>query len=111
RFQTNATILTRENAERIVQLGVELIVVSLDAASSELFNRIRRRAKLDRILSHLRLLQDAKKHFGSDRPALEVEFVAMRQNIHELPDVVALAAKYGARAVGVTEPHQYALTL
>jgi MoaA/NifB/PqqE/SkfB family radical SAM enzyme len=111
RFQTNATMLTRERIERIVQLGVELIVVSLDAASNDLFNRIRRRSKLDRILSNLQLLQEAKKRLETDRPALEVEFVAMRQNIHELPDVINLAAKYGARAVGVAELHEYALTV
>jgi radical SAM protein with 4Fe4S-binding SPASM domain len=35
----------------------------------------------------------------------------MRQNIHELPDVVALAAKYGANTVGVAELHEYALTV
>src|SRR5262245_19069535 len=111
RFQTNGTILTRQSAERIVQLGVELIVVSLDAASPELFNRIRRRARLDRILSHLEFIRDAKKKIGSERPRLQVEFVAMRQNIHELPDVVALAGEYGADTVGVAELHEYALTV
>src|SRR5262249_49330343 len=39
KFQTNGTLLTRERVERIVELGVELIVVSLDAASPELFDK------------------------------------------------------------------------
>src|SRR5688572_25045145 len=111
RFQTNGTLLTRERVERIVELGVELIVVSLDAATPELFDRIRRRARLDRILSHLAVLQETKKRLGSERPQLEIEFVAMRQNIHELPDVVALAARHGAHLVGVTELAEYPLTI
>jgi MoaA/NifB/PqqE/SkfB family radical SAM enzyme len=111
KFQTNGTLLTRERVDRIIELGVELIVVSLDAASSELFDRIRRRAKLERILAHLAYLQEAKRRMGSNRPALEIEFVAMRQNIHELPEVIALAAKLGARHVGVTELAEYNLTV
>ena len=111
RFQTNGTLLTRERVERIVELGVDLIVVSLDAASPELFDKIRRRASLDRILTHLGFLQEAKKRIGSERPELQIEFVAMRQNVHELTDVIALAAKYGARLVGVTELNEYALTV
>jgi radical SAM protein with 4Fe4S-binding SPASM domain len=111
RFQTNGTMLTREHAERIVKLGVELIVISVDAASNELFDKIRRRAKLERILANLAYLQEVKSRAGSSRPLLEFEFVAMRQNIHELPDVIALAAKYGAHLVGVTELAEYALTV
>jgi radical SAM protein with 4Fe4S-binding SPASM domain len=111
RFQTNGTLLTQERADRIVELGVDLMVVSLDAASPELFDRIRRRAKLERILTHLRFLQEAKARRGSERPQLEIEFVAMRQNIHELPSVIALAAEYGAHLVGVTELAEYPLTI
>src|SRR5262245_4876777 len=111
RFQTNGTLLTRERADRVVELGVELMVVSLDAATPELFDKIRRRAKLERILANLRFLQEAKKRRESERPLLEIEFVAMRQNIHELPNVIALAADYGAHLVGVTELAEYPLTV
>lgn len=109
-FQTNGTILSHQQVERFVRLGVERIVFSIDAASAGLFEKIRRRAKLTHVLSNIHLLNETKRTFGSSRPTLGVEFVAMRQNIHELPLVVRLAGELGAATVQVAELTEYNLT-
>jgi len=110
-FQTNGTILTPRNIERVVRAGVESIVISIDAANPELFQKIRRRARLDKIVENIRLLNETKKRLNRKEPTLGLEFVAMRQNIHELPDVVKMAADLGAANLQVAELKEYNLTV
>lgn len=109
-LQTNGTLLNARFAERIVQLGVDLMVVSIDGASPEVFEKIRRRAKLDKILNNIRLVNQAKQRLNKVTPHLGLEFVAFRQNIHELPEVIRMAGELGATHVQVAELHEFPLT-
>lgn len=110
RFQTNGTILTPQKIEKIIRAGVEEIAISIDAATPELFERIRRRARLDKILQNIRLINETKKRLRTDRPQLGFEFVAMRQNIHEFPSVVRMAGELEVVNFTVAELVEYNLT-
>jgi len=109
-FQTNGTILTPRKVEKIVRPGVETITISIDAASPELFEKIRRGARLGKILENIRLINEAKKRLGTGRPQLGFEFVAMRQNIHELPTVVRMAGEQEVVNFQVAELTELSLT-
>jgi MoaA/NifB/PqqE/SkfB family radical SAM enzyme len=109
-FQTNGTILKRAQIERLVRPEIEEVTISIDGATPEVFEKIRRRAKLERVLDNIRFLQDTKRRLGVERPELVLEFVAMRQNIHELPAVVRLAGELGIKKLLVAELKEYNLT-
>lgn len=111
RLQTNATILTQRVIDMLVGAGAALVVVSIDAVTPSIFEGIRRRAKLHKVLANLEQLVRTKRERGRERPDLAIEFVAMRQNIHELPQVMALAGRLGAIEFSVTELKEYPLTV
>jgi len=109
-FQTNGTLLTPQKIEKIMRPGVEGIAISIDDATPELFAKIRRHARLDKILENIRLINETKKRLRTDRPQLTFEFVAMRQNIHELPSAVRMAGELGVANFLVAELIEYNLT-
>jgi MoaA/NifB/PqqE/SkfB family radical SAM enzyme len=109
-FQTNGTMFTPRNVEKIICAGVEHIGISIDAASPKLFEKIRRRARLDKIVANIRLINETKGHLGTESPQLSFRFVAMRQNIHELPSVVKMAGELGVANFAVAELAEYNLT-
>jgi radical SAM protein with 4Fe4S-binding SPASM domain len=94
-FNTNGTLLTRERAERIVELGVDWLHVSLDGATAATYESIRNRSNFERVRANIAGLVAAKAARGSAKPDLELVFVAMRRNLHELCDVVRLAGEWG----------------
>ncbi|HXH83539.1 MAG TPA: radical SAM protein [Candidatus Tectomicrobia bacterium] len=100
-FNTNATLLTRRLAERLVDAGLDWLVVSLDGATAATYEGIRDGARLARVDANVRGLVEVMRERGASRPALSVAFVAMRRNIGELADVVRLAADWGVRSVRV----------
>ena len=100
-FNTNGTLLTRERAERLVDLGVSWLHVSLDGASPATYEDIRHRSQFDLVRRNVAGLVEVMRERGAEKPDLELVFVAMRRNVHELPDLVRLACELGVPTVWV----------
>jgi radical SAM protein with 4Fe4S-binding SPASM domain len=94
-FNSNAMLLTRERADRLVAAGLDWLHVSLDGATAATYEGIRARADFDRVTKNLRGLQEAKRAAGAAVPSVQVVFVAMRRNLHELPDLVRMVSGWG----------------
>jgi putative metalloenzyme radical SAM/SPASM domain maturase len=104
---TNATTIDQEKAQELVEAGLDDLVVSLDGACAATYNRIRSGANFDDVLKNIDSVNMVKQHLNSATPRLGFEFVAMKDNVDELPDVVDLAAKHGASFIIVSNllPH------
>ena len=90
---TNGTLLTEEKARILVKHLLDHLRISIDGATPETYAKIRGQDQLSRILDNLRRLRKIKEELGSDRPVVDLCFVAMRENFRELPQLVQLAAK------------------
>lgn len=100
-FNTNATLLTRATASRLVDAGLDWLCVSLDGATRATYESIRDGARLARVEANVRGLVAVMRARGAVRPRLSLVFVAMRRNVAELPRVVQLAADWGIPTVRV----------
>ena len=100
-FNTNATLLTRATAERLVEAGLDWLCVSLDGATAATYESIREGARFARVERHVRGLMDVLRERGAERPRVSIVFVAMRRNVAEVPAVVELAAQWGVPVVRV----------
>jgi radical SAM protein with 4Fe4S-binding SPASM domain len=98
---SNGTLMNAKRAERCVTSGLECIHLSLDGATAETYERIRVRAHFERVMANLDHLVEAKRRHGSETPRLRMVMVIMRQNLHELPDLVRLAARWSVEGLFV----------
>ena len=85
----------------IFDYNVDVFAVSLDGATDETNSRIRRGSKIDQITHDLKEIVQIKKERGLKYPWINFVFCAMKSNIHELPDLVRLAADIGIEEVKV----------
>lgn len=99
-FCTNGMRLD-ELKKAIFDYHVDLIGVSLDGATPETNNRIRRGSDLNRIVASLREIEREKKYLGVTYPYINFVFCAMKSNLHELPALVRLAYEIGLEEVKV----------
>jgi radical SAM protein with 4Fe4S-binding SPASM domain len=99
-FNTNATLLTARRARELVESRVDWLHVSLDGAHAGAYEAIRDGARFDTVLANLAGLVRAKREAASATPWMRVVFVAMRDNVGELPDLVRLLG-----GIGVDELH------
>jgi MoaA/NifB/PqqE/SkfB family radical SAM enzyme len=104
---TNGTLLTRQTAEALVELGLDRLWVSLDGATPESYQDVRLGDELPHILDNLKYLRllTLEKYGWSpwmSRPALGIAFVALGRNIADLPKVLQLGESLGARYFSIS---------
>jgi radical SAM protein with 4Fe4S-binding SPASM domain len=98
RISTNGLVFLRaRHADDLIASRLNLLRVSVDGATAETYTMYRVGGQFDRILEGVRLLQQRKRELGQSRPAVELQFIAMRHNEHELPAMRQIAEDLGAR--------------
>lgn len=98
---TNLTLLNPERTEKLVRSGLDKIHVSIDGATAATYERIRKRARFERVVKNFEMLVETRARLGSQTPHLRLIMVIMRQNLHELPALVELAHGWTAREMFV----------
>lgn len=107
-FTTNATLMTPEIAAQIIEHRVDKVGISIDAVTPELFEEIRVGAKFDEVIANTEELIRQKLAAKSELPKLEMVFVAMKKNIHELVPAMEMAQRMGFDSVVVNGLDPYA---
>jgi molybdenum cofactor biosynthesis enzyme MoaA len=90
---SNATLPIRGQV-RVAFEHADRICLSMDGATAETFERIRKGAVYKNVVRNVREIASMKKE-GVNCERLELAFVVMDQNIHELPEMVRLAHSLG----------------
>lgn len=98
---SNLTLLNDRRAERCVTSGLHCLHISIDSPIAETYERIRVRAHFERVVANLERIQAARKRPGSTYPHLRIVMVIMRQNLHELPDIVRFAHRWSMESIFV----------
>jgi MoaA/NifB/PqqE/SkfB family radical SAM enzyme len=98
---TNMTVMTPELAAACVASGLRAVAVSLDGADAAVYEAIRVRARLHKVLRNLRRLMAARAASGGALPEVSLVAVAMRRNLDQLPALVRLAHAEGVPALSV----------
>lgn len=88
---SNLTLLNQKRAEQCVTSGLERLHVSIDGATAQTYDRIRVGSRFEQVVRNLELVLEARQQLESIHPHLNLVMVVMRQNLHELPDLVRLA--------------------
>ncbi len=86
---SNGTLLTEERAQALIDAGLSRLKLSLDAATPKAFARVREGGDLEAVLRNAEGLL-ARVHARGRGPVLEVQMVLCRDNLEELPPMLAL---------------------
>jgi radical SAM protein with 4Fe4S-binding SPASM domain len=100
---TNMTVMTDARAAECVASGLHTMHVSLDGATAGVYESIRVKGRLHKVLRNLRRLMKAKAAAQTALPHVRLVAVVMRQNIDELPGLVRLASEEGAESLSVQQ--------
>ncbi len=89
---SNATLLNRRKlSEKLVDAGLNVLKISVDAASRETYLKVRLEDYFDDIVEGINVLEDVKRERNTRFPELRFDFVILEDNFHEIPQLVALA--------------------
>lgn len=96
---TNAHYLNHETAIRTVRSGLRRIIISIDGARQESYEKYRIGGKLEKVLEGTRNLVNARKGLGSATPYIIFQFLVVKPNEEDIPEIIRLAREYGVDEV------------
>ena len=104
---TNGILLTEAVAQKLIDLQLDMLWVSLDGASPECYEDVRLGNALPTILKNLKRLRELQvNRYGLSNwnmlPHLGIAFVAMQRNIHDLPEVIRLGTNVGVMEYSIS---------
>jgi MoaA/NifB/PqqE/SkfB family radical SAM enzyme len=84
-LNTNANRMTEERAALFLKHRVHVVNVTIDGATAETAESIRRKLKFDQVEGNVKRLLAMRKKAGVKRPMVRVAMIAMAQTIPEIP--------------------------
>jgi radical SAM protein with 4Fe4S-binding SPASM domain len=88
-----------DHAERVVRSGLDTLIVALDGITQETYERYRQGGELDDVLQGIRTIVARKRALNSNTPLINLRFLVMRHNEHEIPKLPDLARSLGVDAL------------
>jgi MoaA/NifB/PqqE/SkfB family radical SAM enzyme len=108
---TNGTLLDEALARQLIAAQLDVLWVSLDGPTPESFADVRLGAALPQILENVMRFRELRSGGYYPVPEIGIAFVAMKRNIAQLPDLLALSRWLGAAHVKVTNVLPYTADL
>jgi radical SAM protein with 4Fe4S-binding SPASM domain len=90
-ISTNGHFITEKTVDRIIENAPNKLIFSMDGLDEETYQNYRVGGTFKRADSGLRLLIKRKKELKRKRPFIELQFIVMKQNEHQIDDLF----KYG----------------
>ena len=82
-LSTNGTLITEDLAKQVIYADVDEIIVSIDGATQETYEKYRIGGDLEKVKQGVNYLINERKKQNKDNPKIIFQFIAMKQNEHE----------------------------
>ena len=96
---TNAHYLKDDVARMTVESGLDRLIISVDGTTQQTYESYRVGGSLERVVEGTRNIIAWKKKLKSKTPHVVFQFLVVKPNEHQLPDVYKLAAALGVDQV------------
>jgi len=98
---TNGTVLSEGRAQELVEIGWDIVTISLDSPLAGKNNYLRGKNAYQRTISALDHLSGKKKQFSSELPHLRVNMVLSNRNYQDIKPMLDLISKYGVEELNI----------
>ncbi len=104
---TNGHFLDDDTARRTVESGLDRLIVSVDGATQEVYEQYRIGGRLETVLEGIAKVVHWKRHLCSRTPHIVLQFLVVRPNEHQIPDIYRLARQIGVDEVALKTAQLY----
>jgi len=104
---TNAHFINEKTAKKIVESGLDRLIISIDGLTQETYENYRIHGTLSKVIEGSKQMLKAKKELNSKTPHLIFQFLAVKPNEHEIPQVFQLGKEMGIDEVRIKSAQLY----
>jgi len=104
---TNGHFLNDENARKTIESGLDRLIISVDGTTQETYENYRKEGNLDAVLQGARNVVKWKKELKSKTPHIVFQFLVVKPNEHQIPEIYQLAEEIGIDEVKLKSAQVY----
>lgn len=104
---TNGHFLNDKNAKRTIESGLDRLIISVDGTTQETYENYRKEGKLESVLQGARNVVKWKKELKSSTPHIIFQFLVVKPNEHQIPEIYKLADEIGIDEVKLKTAQVY----
>ena len=104
---TNAHFLNDDTCKKIVESGLDRLIISIDGTTQETYEKYRIGGTLEKVLEGTRNIVRWKQKLKSKTPHLIFQFLVVRHNEHQIEEVQQLAKDTGVNEVAFKTAQVY----
>lgn len=104
---TNGHFLNDENAKKTIESGLDRMIISVDGTTQETYENYRKEGKLETVLQGAKNIVKWKKTLQSATPHIIFQFLVVKPNEHQIPDIYRLAREIGVNEVKLKTAQLY----
>lgn len=104
---TNGHFLNDANAKKTIESGLDRMIISVDGTTQEVYENYRKEGKLENVLAGARNVVKWKKKMNSSTPHIIFQFLVVKPNEHQIPDIYRLAEEIGVDEVKLKTAQVY----
>ncbi len=104
---TNGHFLNDENARKTIESGLDRLIISVDGTTQETYESYRIGGQLENVLQGARNMVKWKKKLGTRHPHLIFQFLVVKPNEHQIPEIYRLAKEIGIDEVKLKTAQVY----
>ena len=82
---TNATLLNEERGRRLIQAGLDNLIIAFDGTTPEVYEKYRKNARFDKVRANIETFLDLKRSLESD-VFVVLQMVRLPDNSHQIDD-------------------------
>ncbi|MDO8283296.1 MAG: radical SAM protein [Thermodesulfovibrionia bacterium] len=90
-----------ENADRLIRSGIDSIIFAMDGITQETYSRYRSGGELESVIKALSTVVSRKRDLNSKTPFINLRFIPMKHNEHEMPELKDMARSIGVDALTI----------
>lgn len=94
-ISTNATMLNEANSRRLVESGIDYVMVAIDGISDETYKQYRVGGDYSKVIKNLENLLSVKTEKANPTPFVEWQFIVFKHNEHEVRSAERKAYEMG----------------
>ena len=93
-FVTNGTQITEDIAQRLVEIAVDKVRISIDSADEKTYSEIKRGSSLKAVTENMKRINRYKKAMNSDYPRIALNSVVGRKTLGGVRNLLEMAKNY-----------------
>jgi radical SAM protein with 4Fe4S-binding SPASM domain len=96
---TNGHFLNDENAKKTIESGLDRLIISVDGTTQDVYEQYRKEGNLENVLQGAENVVKWKQKLKSKKPYIIFQFLVVKPNEHQIPDIYKLAEEIGVDEV------------